>query len=166
MPRLRLTLAAALLFAAPLAATAEPFDAAAHYAGTWLEVAHTPFSFTKNCVAGTTTYSRVDATHIDVVDDCRKGGVDGERKVIKGRGVIEDPGVDHRLRVSYLPLVTWRFNVVDHDSAGAWFIATDPTLKKAYVFTRKPPSPAMLDELIGKARKAGYAGKFDTPPTR
>jgi apolipoprotein D and lipocalin family protein len=154
------TLAIAALLAS--AAAAAPLDAA-HYSGTWLEVGRTPSRLTDGCVAGTTTYTRADTTHVSIVDDCRKGGVDGPRKAITGKGTILDPGNDHQMGVRYLLVINWRFDVLEHDPAGQWFITGDPQKKRIFIYTRKAPSPALLADLVNKARGTGYAGPIELP---
>ena len=62
-----LSLAAGLAIALP--ALAEPLPAD-HYSGRWLEVGRTPSKLTDGCVAGSTTYVRKDAEHVDIEDDC------------------------------------------------------------------------------------------------
>jgi len=165
---LRVTLGGlALAFGVASTAPAAPLDVASHYSGTWLEVARTPMQLTDGCVAGTTTYTRTDATHVKVVDDCRKGGPDGKRMAVTGKGVIKDPADGHLMNVRYFWVLNWRFEIFDHDPAGQWFIAGD--LNKAnriFVFTRTPPSAEQLAELVAKARAIGYAGAIETPPTR
>ncbi len=169
MPKATLALAAVTL-ALGLAGPAEPqplpLDAASHYSGVWLEVGRTPMGITKGCVAGTTTYERLDDRRVKVEDDCRQGGVDGKRRAIRGKGVIEDPGVNRRLKVSYLPFVTWRYEVLETDPAGAWFISASPDRKKVFLYARRPLSKAQLDDLAARARRAGYAGEIEFPATR
>lgn len=142
---------------------APPIDAAAHYSGVWLEVGRTPMGLTNGCVAGTTRYEMKDATHVDVEDDCRQGSASGKRRAIRGKGVIEDAPVNRRLKVAYAPFVTWRYDVLDRDPAGAWFIAANPKLEKAFIYTRTRPSPSLLDELAGKVRSLGYKGDIEFP---
>ena len=87
MPKATLALAAvtlALGLAGPADPQPLPLDAASHYSGVWLEVGRTPMGITKGCVAGTTTYERLDDRRVKVEDDCRQGGVDGKRRAIRG----------------------------------------------------------------------------------
>jgi apolipoprotein D and lipocalin family protein len=156
----------ALAAGSPAQPQSRPLDAASHYSGVWLELGRTPMWITDGCVAGTTTYTRIDERRVDVEDDCRKGGVDGKRKTIRGKGVIEDPGVNRRLKVSYLPFVTWRYEVVETDPAGAWFISASPDRKKVFLYARRPLPQAQLDDLAERARRAGYAGEIEFPATK
>lgn len=155
------------LFALAQAAAVQPqtplIDPARHYSGVWMEVGRTPMPITKGCVAATTVYKRVDERRVAVEDDCRQGGVDGKRKAIKGDGVIEDPGVNRRLKVSYLPFVTWRYEVLDQDPAGAWFISASPDRRKIFLFTRAPASPELLKSMTDRARALGYQGEIEYP---
>lgn len=165
----KLVLVAATLafaFASPAQPQPVALDAASHYSGVWLEVGRTPMGITKGCVAATTTYRLVDDRRVEVEDDCRQGGVDGKRRAIKGKGVIEDPGVNRRLKVSYLPFVTWRYEVLETDPAGVWFISASPDKKKVFLFARRPLSQATLDDLTARARRAGYSGEIEYPATK
>lgn len=152
--------------AAPAAVPQTPIDPDRHYAGVWLEVGRTPMKLTDGCVAGATEYRRVDERRVAVVDDCRQGGIDGKRKAIKGDGVIEDPGINRRLKVSYLPFVTWRYEVLENDPAGAWFISASPDRRKVFLYTRQPASPEQLKAMTDRARALGYAGEIEYPPAR
>lgn len=161
-----LNTAFALLALAQAAAAQPPtplIDPARHYSGVWMEVGRTPMRITKGCVAATTVYRRVDERRVDVEDDCRQGGVDGKRRAIKGDGVIEDPGVNRRLKVSYLPFVTWRYEVLDQDPAGAWFISASPDRRKVFLYTRQPASPELLKSMTDRARALGYQGEIEYP---
>ena len=140
-----------------------PIDAAAHYSGVWLEVGRTPMALTKGCVAGTTRYEMKDATHVAVEDDCRQGGPSGKRRAIRGKGVIEDTPINRRLKVAYAPFVTWRYDVLERDPGGTWFIAANPKLEKVFIYTRTRPSPSLLDELASKTRSLGYKGDIEFP---
>lgn len=161
-----LNTAFALFALAQAAAVQTPpplMDPARHYSGVWMEVGRTPMRITKGCVAATTAYNRLDARRVAVEDDCRQGGVDGKRRAIKGDGVIEDPGVNRRLKVSYLPFVTWRYQVLDQDPAGAWFISASPDRRKIFLYTRAPASPELLKSMTERARALGYQGEIEYP---
>lgn len=169
MPPAKLALVAlvvGLAAASPAEPQPLPLDAASHYSGVWLEVGRTPMRITKGCVAATTTYRLVDERRVEVEDDCRQGGVDGKRRAIRGKGLIEDPGVNRRLKVSYLPFVTWRYEVLETDPAGAWFISASPDKKKVFLYARRPLPQAKLDDLAQRARGLGYAGEFEFPATK
>ncbi len=96
-------LSAAVAFAAPqrAPAPAKPVDAERFYSGTWLEIGRLPMRLTDGCVAGATTYTRVSATRVKVVDTCQEGTPDGKTKSISGTGTILDPGTNAILKVRY-----------------------------------------------------------------
>lgn len=164
-PLALVALVAALAAAGPAEPQPRPIDADSHYSGVWLEVGRTPMGITKGCVAATTVYKRVDERRVEVEDDCRQGGIDGKRRAIKGKGVIEDPGVNRRLKVSYLPFVTWRYEVLEKDQDGVWFISASPDRKKVFLYARRPLPQTVLDDLTRRARRAGYAGEIEYPAT-
>lgn len=132
-------------------------DAQRLWSGRWHEVARLPDRLTDGCVAGASTYTLTDATHVDVRDTCQQGTPDGPEKAIGGRGEILDPGTNAKLRVRYLGgFITWDYWVIDHDPDYAWFISTDPTFERLFIYTRRVPSPELRARLVQRAQGLGY----------
>lgn len=132
-------------------------DPARFYDGVWHEFARRPSKLTDGCVAATTTYRRIDARKVAVRDACHQGGPEGRLREIKGVGRILDPGVDGVLRVRYLGLIVWEYRVIAIDPDHQWFISTDPSFHKLFIFTRDPrPSEAIKIQMVEKARALGY----------
>jgi len=142
-------------FRAP--APARPVDIDRFYTGRWLEIARLPMSLTDGCVAGATVYTAVSPTRVDVRDTCQVGTPQGREKAIGGRGEILDPGFNAKLRVRYLAgFVTWDYWVLDHADDYSWFISSDPTFDKLFIYTREVPSEAGRQALVARAAALGY----------
>lgn len=127
------------------------------YAGRWLEIARLPMSLTDGCVAGATNYVVVNPTRVDVRDTCQVGTPAGREKAIGGRGEILDPGMNTKLRVRYVGgLITWDYWVLDHADDYSWFISSDPTFEKLWIYTREVPGVAEREALVARAAALGY----------
>lgn len=127
------------------------------WSGRWHEIARLPDRLTDGCVAGASIYTPVDATRIEVRDTCQVGTPDGKEKAIGGQGRILDPGTNAKLRVRYLHgLVTWDYWVLDRADDYSWFISTDPTFARLFIYTREIPTQAEVRALTDRARALGY----------
>lgn len=126
-------------------------------------------SLTDGCVAGATQYTRQTDGKIQVRDTCQKGVPTGATKAIGGPGVIQDPGTNAKLHVSYhvLGLITLArdYWVLDHDDDYRWFISADPAFENLWIYTRDPrPDRALLKSLVDRARALGYdVSKLEFP---
>ena len=168
----RLILAAALFALPAIAAAQAPppaakVDAERLYWGRWLEIGRTPMWITDGCVAGATNYERRADGKVAVRDTCEMGAPGGKEKAIAGTGRILDPGTNAKLRVNYPFLITWDYWILDHDPDYRWFIASDPKLKRIFLYTREVPSPAERQALVDRAKALGYdVTKMEFPATR
>jgi apolipoprotein D and lipocalin family protein len=132
-------------------------DAERLWSGRWLEIARTPMSITDGCVAGASNYSLTAPTRVAVRDTCQVDTPTGREKAVEGTGEILDPGTNAKLRVKYFwGFVTWDYWVLDRADDYSWFIATSPTLDKAFIYTREVPSTAERDGLVRRLGELGY----------
>ena len=138
-------------------APARAVDMERLYSGRWLEIARLPLRLTDGCVAGATNYVIVTATRVDVRDTCQAGTPQGPEKALGARAEILDPGFNAKLRVRYLSgLVTWDYWVLDHSEDYSWYISSDPTFDKLWIFTREVPGETQRQALVARARALGY----------
>lgn len=139
----------------------KPVDVARLYVGRWYEIARTPMSITRDCVAGTTDYSRLPSGQLFETDACRMGSPEGRRKVFAGPVMLLNPGRNTKLRVSYR---VWHFFharrvywILDHGSGYRWFIISDPAFEHVSLFTREPrPAAAVVARLRARVAALGY----------
>lgn len=144
---------------------AKPIDPERFYQGRWLEIGRRPMGITRNCVAGSTDYTRRSDSEVAVVDACRRDTPEGKEVVIKGRGEILDPGQSAKLRVRYPFFITWDYWVLDRADDYSWFISADPKFKNLFIYTRAFPTPEEKAALVERARALGYdVDKLEFPP--
>ena len=134
----------------------KPIDAGRFYSGRWLEVARLPMDITDGCVAGATAYALRDDGKVDVRDTCHVDTPQGRERAISGVGSFVDPGTNAKLRVRYLWLIVWEYWVLDRADDYSWFISSDPSFEKLFIYTREVPTPAELDALVRRAGELGY----------
>jgi apolipoprotein D and lipocalin family protein len=112
------------------------------YVGTWYEIASYPQSFQEGCTATTAEYTAREDGEIDVVNRCRKGGLDGPLSEARGRARVVDRETHAKLEVSFFPLAwgeywiielapDYRYAVVGHPSRDyLWILSRTPTLEQ------------------------------------
>lgn len=143
--------------------------AKSHYTGTWLEIGRTPMFITDGCVAGFTTYGPGNTPdEVAVVDGCYEGNPSGKLKSIKGKGSILDADTSRaKLRVRYPLLITFNYWVLYTSPDKSWFISSNPSMTKLWIYSRRVPSKTGLANMVRKAQDLGYdVSKLEFPPAR
>ena len=153
-----LALALLLLFGTPATAAAPPparqVDAA-NYTGRWYEIARIPNRFQRNCAAPYVDYTR-DGQKVRAEQHCSPAaGRNG--RVYRSSGHILDPGVNARLRLTFLGFWSQEYWIVDHDAAAGWALVGDPGGRFLWVMARQPNLPAGAREAaVTRVRGLGY----------
>ena len=127
------------------------------YAGLWYEAARYDMRFEKGCDGVTAEYSKRPDGLIRVVNTCRQGGPTGPVKVSEGKAKVADAASGAKLKVSFFgPFFVGDYWVLDHADDYSWSIVGEGSGKYLWLLTRKPPTPAELQVLIGRAKAMGY----------
>lgn len=112
------------------------------YLGKWYEIASFPQWFQKDCAATTATYSLRPDGQIDVLNACRKGGLEGPPDQAHGRAYAVDETAT-KLKVTFFwPFYgdywvidlapDYSYAVVGHPSRDyLWILSRTPTLDQA-----------------------------------
>ncbi len=156
---LTLALAAAPAHAAQAPEPAKPVDTATFFTGRWYEIGRNPQKLTDGCVAGTTDYVPDGKGGITDKDACHDKTPAGREKVIGGPLTILNPGLNNKIRVTYLLFgvvpIARTYWILDHGEG--WFIQADPSLENINLYTREPrPSAAQVADLTARAKAFGY----------
>lgn len=136
---------------------ARPVDLS-RYLGRWYELARYENGFERDCEAVTADYATRDDGLIDVVNSCRKGGVNGPPDVSRGRAkVVADSG-NAKLKVSFFgPFFFGNYWVLDHADDYSWSIVGEPSGRYLWILTREAaPAASVKDALIERVRALGY----------
>jgi len=95
------------------------------YMGRWYEVASLPQSFQKGCFATMADYRLKTNGRVEVINSCRRGGLDGEVTVAKGRARVVDRQTNAKLKVMF----QWPFE------GDYWILALDTDYQHVLVGT-------------------------------
>jgi apolipoprotein D and lipocalin family protein len=141
-------------------AVPEPVGAVdlARYAGIWFEYARYENGFERDCEAVTAQYTPLADGGIQVVNRCRKGGLDGPVKLIKGKAKVLAGSGNAKLKVSFFgPFFLGDYWVLEHDPDYAWSIVGEPSGRFLWVLTRQSaPSAATVQVIETGLRNLGY----------
>ena len=76
------------------------------YLGTWYEIALFPQRFQEGCVATQATYTLLEDGRIGVLNQCRKGGFEGNLSTAKGKAWVVEKETNAKLKVRFF----WPFS--------------------------------------------------------
>jgi apolipoprotein D and lipocalin family protein len=118
------------------------------YLGRWYEIAAYPAWFQKNCTAVTADYSMREDGLIEVVNSCRKGGLDGKLKTSRGRARVVDETTRAKLSVSFFGPFWGPYWIIDLDPDYQWAVVGVPKRKYLWILSRTPQMDETLYEAI------------------
>lgn len=127
------------------------------YLGTWYEIAAFPQSFQRGCTGSTATYTLGDDEKLDVVNRCRRGSLDGEERVARGRARVVDPSTNAKLKVSFFWPFWGDYWIIDLGSDYEYSVVGHPSRDYLWIFSRTPAmDAAVYDGIILRLRAQGY----------
>ena len=168
-----LGLAACATMSGPTASAPQPLkpiDVGQFFTGRWYEIARTPISLVKGCVAGTTDFYHNANGRLVERDECRMGSPEGKVKNFQGPIHILNPGQNNKFVVHYTLFYVVPFAqtywILDHGTNYHWFIVATPSFKEISILDRDPrPTAAQTAALVARARALGYdVSKLQFPP--
>ncbi len=108
------------------------------YLGTWYEIASFPQSFQAGCTATTATYTLRDDGNIDVLNRCRKGGLEEKETSALGRARVVHPGDNARLEVSFFGPFWGDYWIVDLAEDYRYAVVGNPGRDYLWILSRTP----------------------------
>jgi apolipoprotein D and lipocalin family protein len=127
------------------------------YLGVWYEIASFPQSFQKGCTGSTANYSLRNDGELDVLNRCRKGTLDGEEKVAKGRARVVDRTTNAKLEVSFFRPFWGDYWIVDLGRNYEYAVVGHPGRDYLWILSRTPTlDTAVYDGIITRLRAQGY----------
>lgn len=127
------------------------------YQGTWYEIASFPQPFQKGCTATTGTYTmRLDG-QIDVLNQCRKGSLDGPIKTAHGRARVVDRTSNAKLEVSFFGPFWGDYWIVDLGADYDYAVVGHPSRDYLWILSRAPAmDPELYASIVKKLEAQGY----------
>ena len=127
------------------------------YAGTWYEIANFPQSFQRGCTATTAHYTLRDDGEVDVVNRCRRGGLDGREDEAHGRARVADQGSTAKLEVSFFRPFWGAYWVIDLGPAYEYAVVGHPGRDYLWILSRTPALDSTTYEaILTRLRDKGY----------
>jgi apolipoprotein D and lipocalin family protein len=127
------------------------------YLGTWYEIASFPQRFQKGCAGTTATYALRHDGDIDVLNRCRKGGLDGEESTARGRARVVDRASNAKLEVSFFRPFWGDYWIVDLGPAYEHAAVGHPSRDYLWILSRAPTlDEAVYQGIVARLRAQGY----------
>lgn len=130
------------------------------YAGRWFEIARFPNGFEDGCAGVTAEYTPLETGRMEVINTCRKGGLEGETDRVEGKARVVESSNGAKLEVSFFgPFYFGDYWVIELDPEYRWTVVSEPRGRFLWILARTPTLPAEVLE----ARLAGLEARgFDT----
>lgn len=114
------------------------------YMGKWYEIARYPNWFQgADCVATTAEYTLRDDGKVRVVNQCRRGGLDGPIESIEGTARVVDEATNAKLKVGFFGPFEGNYWIIDLDEDYQWAVVGEPSRTFLWILSR---TPTMDDE--------------------
>jgi apolipoprotein D and lipocalin family protein len=118
------------------------------YAGTWYEIARFPNRFQKGCVGTTATYTLRKDGKVNVLNQCRKGTIDGEISSAKGIAWVVDKKTNAKLKVSFFWPFSGHYWIIDLGENYEYAVVGHPDRKYLWILSRSPKMDENIYNLI------------------
>jgi apolipoprotein D and lipocalin family protein len=127
--------------------------------GKWYEIARYPHRFQEGCVGTTATYSLRDDNNVEVLNQCYKEKLGGERKEAKGKAWVVDPGTNAKLKVSFFWPFSGHYWIIDLGENYEYAVVGHPGRKYLWILSR---TPEMDGQVYNSIRERLKAQSYDT----
>ena len=115
----------------------EPVDLQ-RYLGKWYEIASYPAWFQKGCTGSTAEYTMTPDGRIQVINRCRKKGLDGPLKESKGKAEVVDTVTNAKLKVWFFWPFKGNYWIIELDDDYQWAVVGEPGRKYLWILSRTP----------------------------
>jgi len=129
------------------------------YVGKWYEIARYPNRFQNGCVGTTATYTIRKDGKIDVLNQCRKGTLDGEISSVKGTARVVDNKTNAKLKVSFFWPFSGHYWIIDLGENYDYAVVGHPDRKYLWILSRSPKMDEKIYNLILEKLKLQF---YDT----
>lgn len=127
------------------------------YSGKWYEIAAFPQSFQKGCFCSTAEYKLTDEDYIEVINTCRKDGVDGEINQAKGKAFVEENSGNAKLSVQFFWPFRGKYWIIELANDYTYAVVGHPNREYLWILCRNPKMDKQTyDMLIEKIKQNGF----------
>lgn len=127
------------------------------YTGTWYEIARYPNRFQEGCLGTTATYTPLEDGRIGVLNQCRKGTLEGVISSAKGKAWVVDRETNAKLKVSFFWPFTGDYWVIDLGENYEYAVVGHPDRKYLWILSRTPEmDEGLYQRILEKLRMQAY----------
>jgi apolipoprotein D and lipocalin family protein len=127
------------------------------YSGKWYEIACIPNMFQRGCTRTIARYQLRDDGKLEVINSCRKGGLDAEPSFTDGTARVTDEKTNAKLRVRFFWPLSVSYWIIGLDEEYQWAIVGTPDRDNLWIISRTPTIDEQLyQELVDRAAAQGY----------
>lgn len=127
------------------------------YLGTWYEIASYPQRFQEGCTSTTATYTLRSDGEINVLNKCRKGGLDGPEDVAEGRARVVDRTTNAKLEVSFFGPFWGDYWIIDLGPDYEYAVVGHPSRDYLWILSRTPTlDETTYDGILSRLEQKGY----------
>jgi len=127
------------------------------YFGTWYEIARFPNRFQEGCVGTSAHYTLLQDGKIGVLNQCRKGSLDGEISSAKGKAWVVDKKTNAKIKVSFFWPFSGHYWIIDLGENYEYAVVGHPDRKYLWILSRKPEmDETTYNRILEKLRSQSY----------
>lgn len=127
------------------------------YVGQWYEIASFPTWFQEGCTATTASYSLIANGDIEVLNQCRKGTLDGELESVRGTAWVVDHTTNAKLAVRFFWPFSGKYWIIDLGPSYDDAAVGHPSRDYLWILSRTPSlDPVRYEEILKKLRQQHY----------
>ena len=127
------------------------------YLGAWYEIARFPNRFQEGCVGTSAHYTLLQDGKIGVLNQCRKGSLNGEISSAKGKAWVVDKKTNAKIKVSFFWPFSGHYWIIDLGENYEYAVVGHPDRKYLWILSRKPEMDEVTYQLIlERLRKQSY----------
>ena len=133
------------------------------YAGKWYEIASYRNWFQTGCVYTTATYTVVNNTTFDVLNECRLGRW-GAKNTAKAIGTLPDVNEPGKLKVKFFGLFDGDYYILELADDYSYAVVGSPSRQYLWILARKPKMNKKTYKML--LNKIEYTHSYDISKLR
>jgi apolipoprotein D and lipocalin family protein len=136
------------------------------YAGTWYEIARLPNSFQIGCVGTKATYTLLEDGRVGVINECRKGSMEGPLDRVQGTARVADPKTNAKLKVSFFWPFYGDYWVIELGDDYQYAVVGHPSREYLWILSRRPQlDEGLYGRIVERLGRLHYdTGKLQRTP--
>jgi apolipoprotein D and lipocalin family protein len=126
------------------------------YLGKWYEISAFPQSFEKGCYCTTAEYN-IKEDYIEVINTCRKNGINGEVNQARGKAFVKDAQSNAKLSVQFFWPFRGDYWIIELADDYSYAVVGDPSREYLWILARTPQmNDSTYNMLLDRIKAKGF----------